>query len=74
MKEGSTFVIEWIKRLVVRKPTSVIVLGDRSNVGLSHSTINKDGSKEEFLFGTVKYKDGCEPAGGHKPVTIIEVK
>lgn len=68
------FIIECLKRLVVRKPTPVIVLGDRSNVGLSHITINKDGSKEEFLFGTVKFKDGCEPECGHKPFTIIDVK
>ncbi|MBV7542199.1 hypothetical protein [Acidovorax sp. sic0104] len=66
--------IEWIKRLVLRKPTPVIVLGDRSNVALSHIIINKDGRKEEFVFGTVKYKDGCDPEGGHKPVTIIETK
>ena len=65
------FGIEWIKRLVSRKPTTVFVLGDRSNVALSHIAINKDGSNEEFVFGTVKYEDGCEPDGGHKPVTTI---
>ena len=68
------FGIEWIKRLVLRKPTPVHVLGDRSKVALSHIIINQDGSKEEFVFGTVKYDDGCEPVGGHKPVTIIEAK
>lgn len=68
------FGIEWIKRLVSRKPIPVIVLGDRSKVALSHITINKDGSKEELVFGTVKYGKGCEPEGGHKPITIIDVK
>ena len=66
--------IEWIKRLVLRKPTPVIVLGDRSKVALSHITINKDGRQEEFVLGTVKYEDGCEPVGGHQPITIIDVK
>lgn len=66
------FGIEWIKRLVVRRPTPVIVLGDRSKVALSHITINQNGSKEEFVFGAVRYGVGCEPVGGHKPVTIIE--
>ena len=65
------FGFEWIKRLVSRKPTPVFGMGDGSNVALSHITINKDGSNEEFVFGTVKYEDGCEPDGGHKPVTTI---
>lgn len=68
------FGIEWIKRLVLPKPTGVIVLGDRSKVAHSHITIDKDGSKKEFLFGTVKYAEGCEPVDGHKPTTTIEVK
>lgn len=66
--------LEWIKRLVVRKSTPVIGLGDRSNVAVSHITIHQDGRTEEFLVGTVKYGAGCEPVGGHKPATIIETK
>lgn len=68
------FGVEWIKRLVSRKPTPVFVLGDPSRVAISHITINKDGSKEELLVGTVHYGKGCEPEGGHKPITIIDVK
>jgi hypothetical protein len=68
------FGFEWIKRLVLFKPTPVFVLGDRSQAARSHITISKDGSKEEFVYGTVKYKDDGEPDGGHKPVTIIDVK
>lgn len=65
------FGIEWIKRLVSRKPTPAIVLGDRSRVAISHITINKDGSKEDLLVGTVNYGKGCEPEGGHKPIYIL---
>ena len=51
--------------------TTFFLSNNRSKVAISHITINKDGSKEELLVGTVNYGKGCEPEGGHKPIYIL---
>ncbi len=66
--------LKWIKRLLIPKPTPIMVLGDRSKVACSHIVINQDGSTHEFLTGSVAYGKGCELVGGHKPITTIESK
>lgn len=64
----------WLKKLFKRQPALVWNPNDLSRVASSHIVINKDGTKEEFLYGTVCYAKGCEPVGGHKPITTIEHK
>ena len=68
-------ILQWLKRLFENEPTSKSVARQgNSKAAHSHLVIHHDGRTEEFLSGSVAYGKGCEPVGGHKPVTTIESK
>lgn len=52
--------------------TGPVVLGHNASIACVKQT--PDGHTHTLYFGTTAYAAGCEPPGGHRPVTIIEAE
>ena len=52
--------------------TGPVVLGQNATIACGKRT--PDGCTHTLYFGTTAYAAGCEPPGGHRPVTIIEAE
>ncbi len=63
--KGETLV-EWAQA------TGPVVLGQNATIACVKQT--PDGHAHTLYFGTTAYAAGCEPPGGHRPVTIIEAE